>query len=137
MDVLQVSHHGSRTFFKKKKEEDESWEEHVEAMSPSHLVISVGADNSHGHPHADALRLYKKHVTEANTFRTDKHLTVVLTIDEAGKMTWSTDDAVFQSKYELPGPDKEKGSGGKGGQAKAAAASIVSRTRLGDKSPTA
>ncbi len=59
-DVLVASHHGSRTFFKKGKD-DEPYEDAIEAVAPDYTLISVGEDNDHGHPHEDALKLYQEH----------------------------------------------------------------------------
>lgn len=137
-DVLHASHHGSRTFFRKSKDED-MYTAHLDAMDPDVVVISVGENNTHGHPEDDALAEYKK--KQRTVYRTDENLTVVLTIDEDGNMEWETDDEDFQSKYELPDPDDDGGDGGKQEDKKAAVKSYVSagqsRTRLPDKSPTA
>jgi len=139
-DALHASHHGSRTYFKKDKE-DEAWTEHLEAIDPGFVIVSVGADNEHEHPHDDALELYDN--GEREIYRTDENLTIVLTVDEDGNMAWEMDDQDFQDKYQLPDPDDDNdddrgNSGSKNGKAaKNWGAAIVSKTRLGDSSPTA
>jgi competence protein ComEC len=61
VDVLKVAHHGSRT---------SSTDEFVEAARPAFAIISVGADNSYGHPTAEVLdRLSAKHI---EILRTDQ-----------------------------------------------------------------
>ncbi len=73
-DVLKVGHHGSRT---------STTQEFLDAISPSLAVVSVGYENSFGHPHPDVLaRLEARHSTVLRTdlsglatVRTDgKHL---------------------------------------------------------------
>lgn len=43
IDILKVAHHGSKT---------SSSESFIDRVHPSIALISVGADNTHGHPHA-------------------------------------------------------------------------------------
>jgi beta-lactamase superfamily II metal-dependent hydrolase len=59
-DVLVASHHGSRTFFKKNKDDD-PYEDAIELIAPNYTLISVGEDNDYDHPHEDALKLYQEH----------------------------------------------------------------------------
>ena len=64
-DVLMVSHHGSRNATTK---------EILEAVKPSYAVISVGADNSYGHPTEEVLdRLANAGCT---VYRTDLNGTI-------------------------------------------------------------
>jgi competence protein ComEC len=75
-DVLKVAHHGSRT---------SSTEGFLSAANPAFAIISVGPDNSYGHPNREVIeRLGEHHAeilrTDQNglvTVRTDgRHLTV-------------------------------------------------------------
>ncbi len=59
-DVLVASHHGSRTFFKQ-GEDNDPYEDAISIIAPTYTIISVGQDNSHGHPHEDALKLYQEY----------------------------------------------------------------------------
>jgi competence protein ComEC len=60
-DVLKVPHHGSKT---------SSTEDFLNAVQPAFAVISVGLDNSYGHPHAVVLdRLRERGIA---IFRTDR-----------------------------------------------------------------
>ena len=60
-DVLKVAHHGSRT---------SSTEDFVSAVQPVFAVISVGLDNSYGHPNRDVVERLRQH--RAVVYRTDQ-----------------------------------------------------------------
>jgi competence protein ComEC len=60
-DVLKVAHHGSRT---------SSTEDFVSAVEPVFAVISVGLDNSYGHPNRDVIERLRQH--HAVVYRTDQ-----------------------------------------------------------------
>jgi competence protein ComEC len=70
VDVLKVAHHGSRT---------SSTEEFLSAANPAFAVISVGQDNSYGHPNRDVLDRLGEH--HAAVFRTDERGLVTVRTD--------------------------------------------------------
>jgi competence protein ComEC len=59
--ILKVPHHGSKT---------SSTEEFLERVQPLYAVISVGLENSYGHPNPDVLARLREH--RAVIFRTDR-----------------------------------------------------------------
>lgn len=67
-DVLKVAHHGSGF---------SSTEEFLDAVTPEYAVISVGKDNSYGHPHDETL----ERLAGVQIYRTDVSGTVVITSD--------------------------------------------------------
>jgi len=69
-DVLKVAHHGSR---------DSSTQNYLNAVAPSYAVISLGAKNTYGHPHAEAMT--RLNGTNAVIYRTDLNGTIIFTTD--------------------------------------------------------
>jgi len=69
-DVLKVAHHGSKT---------STTEEFLDGVSPGFAIVSVGLDNSYGHPHPDVLD------------RLERHHVVVLRTDLDGMITLRSD----------------------------------------------
>lgn len=59
VDVLKAGHHGSKT---------STTQGLLDATSPSAVVISVGADNSYGHPHPTVM----DRLADIQTWRTDE-----------------------------------------------------------------
>ncbi len=80
-DVLKVGHHGSRT---------SSSRVFVDAVRPTVAVISAGADNQFGHPHAETLEALGRHVDPG----------MVLTTFERGDVRFVTDGRELEVRTE-------------------------------------
>ena len=82
-DVLKSGHHGSST--------SSSYRLIYEA-DPEYIVISVGTDNSYGHPHRETIALYKD--AGIPYFRTDELGHVIVTSDGSTvSVTWENQNA--------------------------------------------
>ena len=71
-DVLKLGHHGSET---------STSQEFLNAVHPSYAVISVGTDNTFGHPDEEVYNRVASMIGEQNIFRTDEMGNVVFGID--------------------------------------------------------
>ena len=114
--VVHASHHGSRTFVKDSKD-DEPWLEALEAMDPQDVVISVGAENRHEHPHDDMLAIYVEQVGDEHVPQTRDSGTLVLTATGEGAYELAP-DASFAEQYgwdDDEGGEGAKSSGPSGG----------------------
>ncbi len=60
-NVLKVGHHGSST---------SSIDEFIDAVDPEYFIISLGKDNTYGHPHKEVINKFKK--TGSEILRTDE-----------------------------------------------------------------
>lgn len=74
VEVYKSSHHGSP---------NGDSEESVTAFDPETVVISVGLDNSYGHPSEEALALYEG--VGAQVYRTDLNGTIIVTASADGE----------------------------------------------------
>lgn len=94
-DIFLAPHHGSRTFFTDDEDDADPYVEGFEAISPRVVMVAVG-DNSHGHPHEDALAIYSG---SASVFRTDEWGTLVA---ESGPDGW-----VIEALLDIDGDPEE------------------------------
>ena len=79
VDILKVGHHGSKT---------SSTEELLKAVTPYISIISCGADNKFGHPHAETMKklgIYSNYI-----LRTDEDGEIMLKIHKNGKISLQT-----------------------------------------------
>jgi competence protein ComEC len=75
--VLKVAHHGSKT---------STTSQFLAAVDPEVAVISVGADNTFGHPSPEVVERLIDRVGEDNVYRTDEDGTIELITD--GERLW-------------------------------------------------
>jgi competence protein ComEC len=73
IDIIKIAHHGSDSGT------DETF---LDFLTPEYAVISVGENNSHNHPSAKLMnRLFNEGIV---TYRTNRHGSIVLYIDDSG-----------------------------------------------------
>jgi len=75
--VLKVAHHGSET---------STSQQFLAAVAPEVAVISVGADNTFGHPSPEVVERLIDRLGEDNVYRTDEDGTIELITD--GERLW-------------------------------------------------
>lgn len=77
IDVLKVAHHGSKYG---------TTTEFLDLTRPKIAVISVGVDNSYGHPAESTMDRINNYVASENLFRTDMSGTVVIRFGDDGNL---------------------------------------------------
>jgi competence protein ComEC len=108
-NVLSASHHGSRTFFKENKDDEDVYETHIENISPTYLIVSAPKkeDSPHEHPHDDAMKLYKKHIDEDGIFHLGSMpFSVIVDIDAQGNLLVKTDKELIEAYGHVEDDDK-------------------------------
>jgi competence protein ComEC len=80
VQVHKASHHASR---------NGDTPEAIRALRPEVVVIGVGADNTYGHPHPEALELYRS--INAVVYRTDEHGAVSIEARSSGEYAVRTE----------------------------------------------
>lgn len=90
-DVLKAGHHGSS---------DSTSEAFLAAVSPNYAVISVGRQNSYGHPSSATLELLRK--TCRSVYRTDLQGDILITSD-GSRLSVSTEKSASEVAIFTPG----------------------------------
>jgi competence protein ComEC len=80
--VLKVAHHGSKT---------STTSQFLAAVDPEVAVISVGADNTFGHPSPEVVERLIDRLGEDNVYRTDEDGTIEFITD--GETLWVRRDS--------------------------------------------
>ncbi len=79
VDVLKVGHHGSK---------NSTSTEFLNAVKPEYAIISVGVDNSYGHPSDEALeRLTNYGLSTNNIYRTDLNGNILVGVSKSGVLS--------------------------------------------------
>ena len=131
--ILSASHHGSRSFFKD-KEEDEPYLDGLNAISPTDVIVSAPTqeESKHGHPDTDAMNLYEGFVGKDRVYHTgDERYTYIADIMDDGSISQISDDAgELSAEYAQNSGDDDDGGGGN-----AAGPFIRPQTAVGDIAP--
>jgi competence protein ComEC len=109
--VLSASHHGSRTFFKNSEEDEIIYEKHIVEIKPTYLIVSAPkqTDSPHGHPHDDAMELYRKYIEEDGIFHLGSGpYSVIVDIEEDGNISINTDTELIEAYGDVPDGDDGK-----------------------------
>lgn len=112
-DILHASHHGSRTFFKDGDENSEASLEALETIAPDAVVVSVGENNQHDHPHEDMMDAYRAQVGDDNVFETRHTGTVIMEVDAGAPYRIILDPGGYAEDYGWS--DEDDNDGGEDG----------------------
>lgn len=118
-NVLSASHHGSRSFFKTGEDDEEQFTEHLDTIGPTWIIISSPEQKKspHGHPHDDAVEIYKQYVESDDLIVLgEKKICVLYDIYKDGDDK-ITDDGGDLVKYYPLSKSEENGGNGKAGTA--------------------
>lgn len=89
VDILKVAHHGSNY---------STSENFVSKINPKNSVISVGANNSYGHPTTKVLNILSSY--NSSIYRTDEDGNVIFEINNEGEIFNYCDNVVFYVEME-------------------------------------
>lgn len=112
-ETLHASHHGSRTFVKDSKDDD-PYLEALNLIDPDDVVISVGPDSQHDHPHQDMLDIYEETVGDDSVFQTCENGTLRLEVEPDGIATLITEGGPDYGQDYGWDDDDDGGGGGRG-----------------------
>lgn len=118
-EVLHASHHGSRTFVKEGGKDSEAWLDALELISPAKVIVSVGEDNRHSHPHEDMMEIYRNEAGDDNVHETRLDGTLVFEVEDDGNGQLIADTGTYRDEYgwddDDSGDDDDDGDDGSRG----------------------
>ena len=126
--VLSAAHHGSRTFFKTCEDDPEPYTRHIELIAPTHLILSapLQGESCHGHPHDDALEIYRRYVAEDAILHTGEgRRSFICDIYSDGQYLINDDGGELARVYGFS--DDDDSDGGKGSRSTSTGPYIISQ----------
>lgn len=126
--ILSASHHGSYTFFKDRQDDPEPYTEHLDAIAPTHVIISAPdqGDSKHGHPDDEAVERYEAKVGKQNIHHMGSRArTFVVDVSADGNYRLFSDRN--QLAKEFPLDDATSNDSGTGSGGSASSFEIISR----------
>jgi beta-lactamase superfamily II metal-dependent hydrolase len=130
--ILAAIHHGSRSFFKDSEEDEDVYLDALECIDPECVIVSAPKQEKsrHGHPHDDAMEIYRNRVGADNLLHTGENLhSFIVDIYDDGTYAVTDDGGALTEAY----PYKADGSNDTGGSSSFPAILIptaVPRTRI-------
>jgi competence protein ComEC len=131
--VMTAPHHGSRTFFRHKEDED-PYEEAIELIEPDYVIISAPtqAESPHSHPHDDAVELYAKYVGSQNILHTgENRYSYICDVYEDGKYSIWDDKGRLVEAYPCGEEDEASNSGKQKKGSRSPVVSVVDQRPMG------
>jgi beta-lactamase superfamily II metal-dependent hydrolase len=117
-EVLSASHHGSYTFFKDRQDDPEPYTEHLDAIAPTHVIISAPDqdDSKHGHPDDEAVEHYEAKVGRHNVHHMGSRAwTFVVDVRADGGYHLFSDRGQLAKAFPLEDAKNDSGPGNGGG----------------------
>ncbi|MFC5410676.1 ComEC/Rec2 family competence protein [Larkinella bovis] len=103
-NILSASHHGSYTFFKDSREDEEVYDAHLKQMQPAYLIVSAPkqTDSPHKHPDDEAMAIYRQHIDEEGIFHLGDYkggqkICVIVDITDDGTMDIQVDKRLVEA----------------------------------------
>jgi competence protein ComEC len=99
---LSASHHGSYTFFKDKKDDEDVFLKHIQKISPEYTIISAPkqSESKHDHPHDEALKIYKEYSSQDVLHLGNEDgnpYSVIVDIDNYGRYSVNFDEELIKA----------------------------------------
>ena len=114
-NVLSASHHGSYTFFKDRRDDEDVYVDHMEKIQPTYLIVSAPrqADSPHDHPDDEAMTVYRQYVDEEGIFHLGDYengqkICVIVDITEDGTIDVRPDTKLVEAYGTDPEPPTEE-----------------------------
>ncbi|AEI52155.1 ComEC/Rec2 family competence protein [Runella slithyformis] len=115
-DVVNASHHGSRSTFKNGEDDEEPFKDHLDCIDADYLIVSAPKqkDSPHGHPHDDAMKIYKEYFAEESIYHLGENpCCVIVDIDANGNLSITEDNQLIAAYGKKSEEDEEKKSNNK------------------------
>lgn len=133
--IMAAPHHGSRSFFHY-QEDDDPYTDAIELIAPKYVIISAPTqkESPHGHPHTDALKIYREYVKTENLLHTgEKRYCYICDIYNDGQYSVCDDKGHLVKDYPINSRSSENNNSGNTKESVFLVPSAMDRRPMGDK----